>query len=111
RGAVRNQNGSAALHYAAKSGEDFFFGLRVHAGERVVQNQDARVANNGTGNGGALLLSAGKRDAALADRGFVAAGEILDVTVEAGDFGGLACTVCVVIGQTKSDVSADRFVK
>ncbi len=40
------------------------------AGESIVQNQDLRIAQDGAGQRGALLLAAGKRDAALADHGF-----------------------------------------
>ena len=58
-GAVRNQNRGAAAHNPSQSGENFLLRLRVHTGERVIQNQDARVSNNSAGNGGALLLPAG----------------------------------------------------
>src|ERR1700730_11214867 len=78
-GAVRNQNGGAALHDATQAGEDALFGLRVDAGEGIVEDEDARVADDGASDGGALLLSAGERDAALADNRFVFVGEAFDV--------------------------------
>ena len=110
-GAVRNQNGGATVHDAAQASEDTLFGLRIDAGERVVEDEDARVANDGAGDGGALLLSAGERDAALADNGFVFMGEALDVGIEAGDFGGLANLVEIVVGQAEGDVAADGFAE
>src|SRR5208283_564862 len=56
--AVRNKDGSAALHHLSQMIQDFVFGVGVDAGERVIQNKDARVANEGACDGGALLLSA-----------------------------------------------------
>ena len=85
--------------------------MRVHAGERVIQDEDTRIANNGAGNGGALLLSAGKGDAAFSDGGFVASGEIFDVAVQTGDFRGLASALGVVIRQAERDISANCFTK
>src|ERR1700747_939489 len=65
-GAVRNQNGGAAVHDAAQASENALFGLRIDAGEGSVEDEDARVADDGAGDGRALLLSAGERDAAFA---------------------------------------------
>src|SRR5712692_8978528 len=59
-GAVRNQNGGAPVHDAPQAREDALFGLGVDAGEGIVKDQDARVPDNGAGNGCALLLSAGE---------------------------------------------------
>src|SRR5437667_4060761 len=110
-GAMRDQNGGATAHDTAQSGEDFLLGLRVHARERVIQDQDARVANNGASNGGALLLSSGERDAAFANRSFVAGGEILNVTMQTGDFRTFADALRMVIGQAESDIPANRFAE
>ena len=46
--------------------------ISVHAAGRVVEDQDARVHQQGAGDGDALLLPAGERGAALADRRVVA---------------------------------------
>src|SRR5258708_10837106 len=70
-GAVRNQNGGAAVHDAAQAREDALFGLRVDAGERIVQDEDARIADNGARDGGGLFLSSGKRGASLPHYGFI----------------------------------------
>ncbi len=59
--------------------EDFVFGVGVDAGEGVVEDEDAGTAEEGAGDGGALLLASGEGDAALADGGVIAIGEGLDV--------------------------------
>ena len=87
RNAVRDQDHGAALHHPGQVRQDALLGQRVHARKRVVQNQDARVAQNRPGDGGALLLPARKRDAALAHHRLVALGKALDVLGQAGDFG------------------------
>src|SRR4029077_8271319 len=103
----RNQNGGAAVHDSTQAREDALFGLRVDAGKGIVEDEDARVTDDGAGDGGALLLSTGERDAAFADNRFVFMGEAFDIGIEAGDFGGLANLVEIVVGKTEGDVAAD----
>src|SRR6202040_546050 len=43
-GAVRNQNGGAAVHDATQARENALLGLRVDAGKGIVEDEDARVA-------------------------------------------------------------------
>ena len=69
---MRDEDGGAPLHDLAQVIQDAVFGLRVHAGQRVVEHQDARIANQGAGNRRALFLSAGERYAALAHQRVVA---------------------------------------
>src|SRR6202007_1255069 len=101
----------AATHDAAQAGEDFLLGLCVHAGKGIVQNQDARIANDGASDGRALFLTTRKRDAALANRGFVTGGKILNVAMEAGDLSSFSRAFGIVIRQTERDVPADRFAE
>src|SRR5579862_5666086 len=56
--AMRYQNGGAALHDAGETGEDALLGECVDARKGIVQNQDARIAENGACDGYALLLAA-----------------------------------------------------
>src|SRR5207247_3718826 len=58
-----------AHHDVFKYNKDSFFCVSVDTGKSVIQNQDSGIADEGTGNGSPLLLSAGKRDAALPDEG------------------------------------------
>ena len=80
-----------------RRGEDALFGLRVHGGKGIVEDQDARIADDGAGDGAALFLSAGESDAAFADDGFVFVGEAFDVGVEVCDFSGGADLIDAVI--------------
>ena len=56
--AVRNEDRGAAAHDLAQMIQDLVFRVRVDARQRVVQNQNARIANDSARDGGALLLSA-----------------------------------------------------
>ena len=60
---------------SAQAREDALFGLRVDGGKGIVEDEDARIANDRAGDGAALFLSAGERDAAFADDGVVFVGE------------------------------------
>src|SRR5271169_1943905 len=113
--AVGDEDGGASAHDFAEVVEDFVFSLGVDAGERIVEDQDARAAEQGAGNGGALLLASGEGDAPLADGGVVAFGETLDVVGNVGGFGGgfdvvqrrLAVFARNLMRNAVSDVFAD----
>ena len=68
--------------------QNALFGVGIDARERVVEDQNLRLAQNRAREGRPLLLPAGKRDAALADHRVEALREALDFTGNAGDFGG-----------------------
>src|SRR5450759_2779022 len=91
--------------------EDFVFGVGVDAGEGVVEDEDAGAAEQGAGDGGALLLASGERDAAFADGGVVALGETFDVLGDVGGFGGgfdvREWGVAIFFGYAEGDVFAD----
>ena len=55
------------------------FGVGVNAGKSVVEHKDAGFANDSAGNGGPLLLSSRKSQAALANHGLVFLGKTLDI--------------------------------
>src|SRR4051812_18426684 len=67
RDAVRDDDARAVAHDAAQLRQNLLLRVSINRRERVVQNQYLRLANDGAGNRGALLLPAGERDAALAD--------------------------------------------
>ncbi len=79
-----DDEGGAPAHHGVERLLDQILGLHIHAGGGVVEDQDARVEQEGAGDGDALLLAAGERDAALADPGVVAVGEAADEVVERG---------------------------
>src|SRR5258708_1123324 len=42
---MRNKDGGSSLHPFSEVGKNFIFGMSVDAGERVIENEDARVAD------------------------------------------------------------------
>src|ERR1700674_154629 len=59
---------------------------RIQATCRLVQKQNGRIAQNCSGNGDPLFLSAGESCASLCDGGFVLFGKLLDEFVCIGGY-------------------------
>src|ERR1700682_148829 len=76
---MRNENRGPVLHDFAEMVEDFVLSVSVHAGKRVVENEDARIADDGARNRRPLLLPSGKSDAAFADERPVFFGKFFNV--------------------------------
>ncbi len=108
RDAVRDEDGRASVHDLAQVVEDLVFGVRVHAGESVVENENARTTQQGARDGGTLLLASGKRDAALSYRRVVAFGKAFDVLGDVGGFGGGFDFFETRLISTEGDVLANR---
>src|ERR1700681_1782835 len=106
-----NHKSGAAAHQVAQTFLDEGFGFGVEAGSGFVQDENARIGENGARDGDALLLSAGKFDATLADNGvvfvFKGFGKFIDARNAAGSedfgFGGL--------GAGKSDILTNGSVE
>src|SRR5437773_4487570 len=91
--------------------QNLVFGVGIHAGKGVIKNQDARIADDRTGNRSSLLLTSGERDTALAYQCFVLLGEILNFR---RDVGGFCCGVDVLIAGilfTEGNIFADGFAE
>src|SRR5271170_4399693 len=88
RNTMRDENGRASAHDFAEMVKDFVFGLSIHAGKRVIEDEDAGAAQKGAGDGGPLFLTSGERDASFADCSVVAFGETFDVLRDVGGFSG-----------------------
>ena len=88
RHAMGDQDGRAAFHDSRQCAQNSLFGERVHACQRVIQNQQTRIAQHRAGNGRALLLASGKRNASLADNGSEPVRKGLDIRSESSDFSG-----------------------
>ena len=73
-----------SLADAAHGPLDLVLGGAVDGAGAVVQDQDARVGQEGAGDGDALALPARERHAALADLGLVAVAEAHDELVRLG---------------------------
>ena len=57
---MRDQDHRPAAHHAGQVIENALLGHGVDARKGIVENQDSRIAQNGAGDGGALLLPAGQ---------------------------------------------------
>ena len=106
-----DDEGGAALHEVAEAVLDHRFGLGVERAGGLVEDEDARVGEDGAGDGEALALAAGELDAALADDGVVAFGEALGELVDAGDAAGLQELLLGGVGAREEDVLADGAVE
>jgi hypothetical protein len=86
--AMRDDESGAVLHQVIQRFADLGFGLRVHGRGGVIEDQDARILQQGARNGHALLLPAGERHAFFTDHGVVAIGESHDHVMHGGGFRG-----------------------
>jgi len=109
--AVGDEDCGASLHDFAEVVEDFVFSVSVNAGEGVVEDEDAGAADEGAGDGGALLLASGEGDAALADDGFVFLGELFDVAGDVSGFGGPTDVVIGGVLHAECNVLADGLAE
>ena len=86
--AVRDDEGGAALHELLQAGLDHGFGFGVERACGFIEDEDARLGEQGAGNRQALTLAARKLDAAFANDGVVtireAFGELVDARGVAG---------------------------
>ena len=82
--ALRDDEGGAARQQPAQGIVNQLLGVRIDAGGGVVEDQDARIHQNGPRNGDPLPLAAGQSYAALAHHGVVALVQAHHVVVDAG---------------------------
>jgi hypothetical protein len=85
---VRKDQGSPAFHEPVERLLDHRLALGVHRGERLVQDQDGRVAQEGAGDRDPLALASGKTDAALPHHRLVALRQPSDEFLRIGGAGG-----------------------
>jgi hypothetical protein len=79
--------------------------------KRIVEDQDAGVADDGAGNRCALLLAPGEGDPALADHGRQAGGEFFEFAADVRRLGGLEHLAIGGPGSAKGDISANRLAE
>lgn len=87
--AMGHDDHGAAPAGALKGGLDELLALRVERAGGLVEEQHVGLADEGAGNGHALLLAARERDAAGANVGVVALGQGDDEVVDGGVSAGL----------------------
>ena len=93
---VRDGKGGSVLDQARDGFLNLFFGFRVHAGRRFVQNEDFGVVQDGAGDRDALPFASRKPLPALADIGIVAVRELQNELVAVGGFGRAGITSSIV---------------
>ena len=106
-----NDDRGPARHEAPQPGENLLFGLGVDGGKGVVEDQDVRIAQQRAGKGGAALLPARKRQAALADHGIVALAEVAHILVDLRDFHDLVKGLLAGAVRAEADIRAQRIGK
>ena len=97
----------APAHQALQRQLDEVLGFGIYAGERIIEDEDARILEQGAGDGDALLLSAGERHAALADMGGIALRQFQDEVVGLRRFCCGENLFVAGVGAPKSQVLAD----
>jgi hypothetical protein len=108
--AVGDEKGGSALHLRPQAVEDLVFGIGVYAGQGVVEDQDFGVAQDGAGDGGALLLASGEGHPALTDYGAEAGGEFEDFCGDVGGARGGFYIRLIGLWRAKRDVASDGGV-
>src|SRR6476661_5857616 len=108
---VRNHDGRPALGYLLERILDRLFGAAVERARRFIQHQDRRILEQCPRNCHALLLAAGKLEAALADHGFIMIRQSLDETVDGRTSRRTLDVVPGRVPATVSDVVTDRVVE
>src|SRR5580765_6635249 len=88
-----------------------FFSMAVERRGRFVEQQDRRALEDRARDGDALLLAAGKLQAALADLRFITFGRAADETIDLGLARCLLDVSIACIPAPVTDVVADRVVK
>src|SRR5690242_12517521 len=91
--------------------EDLVFGLGVNAGECIIEDQNAGIANDSASDGRALLLAAGKRDSAFAHHGAVFVRKGFDVPGDTGSFGSITDVLITGVFGAEGDVLANRVAE
>ncbi len=105
--AVGDDQAGAAAHQALERLVDQPLALGIQRGGGLVEQQDARIGENGAGDGDALALAAGKFGAARADEGVIALGQRGDEIVGVGLAGGVLDFLEGCAGFAVFDVLAD----
>src|ERR1700743_2062592 len=108
---MRDDEGGAALHEVAEAMLNHRFTLGVEGARSFVEDEDARIGENRSGDGKPMTLTAGDLDAALADDGLVAFGEALREFVDAGDPAGFKELLFGGVGAREHYVLANGAVE
>ena len=106
-----DHNGGAACHQPFQRQLDQPFSLGVDAGGGVVQDEDARVGEQGAGDRNTLFLTTGERDSTFTDPGSVAIRHLHNKVVGLGRTRGLDHILVACIRAAKGNVLFDGRCK
>ncbi len=109
--AVGDGKRRAPFYQAGDGVLNLLLGVCVYRGSGLIQDQNARIVENGAGNGDALALAAGKRLPALPDLRIVAVGLTGDEIVGVRGFGRRHYLFDGRAGLGVADVLGDGAVK
>src|SRR5687767_5502998 len=108
---MRHDQTRAITHHAAKLPENSLFRVRINRRQRVVENQNLRLAQHRTCYRRALFLTTGKRDAPLANERFKLVRKSRDVFRQTSDLGGPLNLSLLSLLDPERDVSLHRIAK
>ena len=108
---MRHHNGGASAHQVLESLLHQRLGLTVQGRRRLVEHQNRRVSENGTGDGHALALAARKLNAALAHHGVKATGQAVDKLSRVGQARSLANLFVGGVRAAVGDILANGAVE
>src|SRR5207302_4703978 len=108
---VTDDDACAPFHHFAQTEKDFLFGLGIDGGERVIENENFRIAHNRACDACALLLPAGERNSALADHRFETSGKFLNLPCDLCDFRGAANVLDGSVVDPVGDILQERIGK
>ena len=86
-------------------GDDFSRGFHINAGQRIIKQQDLRIANQRAGQGGSLLLAAGQRRTAFTDQAVQSMGQLRQVILQPSLLNRSVEFIVGCIGNTQRDVA------
>ena len=109
--AVRDDEAGAAPHELVQRTLDSALGLRVHAGGRLIEDEDGRVLQECAGDGNTLFFADAELHAALTDDGAKAIGHPFDEGAGVGGFSGGEEFVVGRAGAAQAEVVTHRAVE
>ncbi len=79
---MADQNRCAVSHDLLQFVKDLFFRVGIDTGQRIIQNQNLRIADNRSRNCRPLLLASGQRNTALTDDSLILIRKALHIGVD-----------------------------
>ena len=107
RQTVGDNEGGASFDEMVQSQADKALGFRIHAGHRIIQDQDGGIHEQRPGNHYSLLFTAGERQSSFPYPGVIALRQTFNKVVDLGGLGGLHYLLVGSIRPAKGNVLLD----